>query len=456
MSITIKKNDEFETEILDITHEGFGVAKEDSFPIFIENAIPGEKVVLRITKVLKRFAYGRIMKWIETSEDRVEVTDTLGTRVGTMPLQHIKYEAQLKYKQKIVRDTLAREIDMIDIEVLPTLGAENPWSYRNKAQIPVREIHDQLETGFFKRGTHDLVPIENYHIQDPIIDEVILAVRDILRKYKIKAYDEDKHKGDIRHIIVRRGHYTDEIMVILVTRTENLKHSESIVEALVSQYPEIVSVVQNINTERTNVIMGRTVNVLYGNDWYEDELLGKRYKISSQSFYQVNALQTEVLYQKALEFADITGDDNVIDAYCGIGTISLNLADKAKHVYAVEVVPQAIDMAKDNANINNISNVDFVAGKAEDVMASWVSDGIEIDVIVVDPPRKGLDPKFIEASLKTSPKRIVYVSCNPATLARDLKIYQECGYTVELVQPVDMFPQTTHVETVVLMSRVDK
>ena len=450
--IRLKKNDTYDVEIIDITHEGFGVAKIEGFPIFIENTLPGEKIKMSVTKVLKKFAYGRVINFYETSKHRVEITDKVGTRIGTMPLQHMSYEYQLEFKRKLVHDTLSKMVDISHLEVKPTLGMENPWGYRNKAQIPVREINGILETGFFKRGSHDLIPIENFHIQDPKIDEAIVTVRDILRKHKSVAYDEEAHTGLIRHVIVRRGQITNDMMIILVTNGREFPQGEVIVQDIVGNIDNVVSVVQNINDQKTNTIMGRENNVLYGNDFYTDKLMGKTFSISSQSFYQVNSKQTEVLYQTAIELANVTNKDHVIDAYCGIGSISLNLADHAKHVYAVEIVPDAIVMAKFNAMENGIDNVDFEVGKAEDVMQEWVGDGLNIDVLVVDPPRKGLDDQFIQASIKSNPERIVYVSCNPATLARDLVSYTKAGYQIEAVQPVDMFPQTVHVETVVLLN----
>ncbi|WP_240915954.1 23S rRNA (uracil(1939)-C(5))-methyltransferase RlmD [Erysipelothrix sp. HDW6C] len=448
----IKKNKEYELEIIDLTYEGFGVAKIDGFPVFIENTLPQEIVNVVITKVLRKFAYGRALEIITPSPDRVEITDKVGTRIGTMPLQHMSYDLQLRFKQKMVRETLAKEIDMSGVEVHETLGMETPWGYRNKAQIPVRMIEGQLETGFFKRGTHSLIPIENYHIQDPKIDEAILKVRDILRSFDVHAYDENKHSGVIRHIIVRRGQFSEDMMIILVTNGNNLKPKEAITNAIQEAIPHLVSLVQNINAKKTNVIMGEENVVLYGNDFYTDDLMGKKFCISSQSFYQVNSKQTEVLYQKAIDLAELKPTDTVIDAYCGIGTISLNLAQHAKHVYGVEIVPDAIVMAKFNAIENNISNATFEVGKAEEVMVKWVEEGLNVDVLVVDPPRRGLDPQFIEASLKTTPKRIVYVSCNPATLTRDLAVYLENGYELMHVQPVDMFPQTVHVEVVISMT----
>ncbi|MEG0328194.1 MAG: 23S rRNA (uracil(1939)-C(5))-methyltransferase RlmD [Erysipelothrix sp.] len=451
----MNKNEHYQVEIIDLTYEGFGVAKVDGFPVFIENTIPGEVVEITILKVTKRFAFGKVLSWIKESEHRVEVTDAVGTRTGTMPLQHLSYTEQLKFKKDLVIKTLSKEVSLEDVTIHDTLGMDNPWNYRNKAQIPVREINGQLETGFYKKASHDLIPIENYHIQDSKIDEAIIIVRDILRQNNVKAYDEEHHRGNIRHIIVRRSELRNEIMIILVTK-ESKQLSQNIVKEITKEIPECVSIVQNINDKRTNVIMGNKQILLFGEDRYHDILLGKTFSISSRSFFQVNTHQTEVLYSKAIELAGVTSEDVVVDAYCGIGSISLNLADHAKHVYAMEIVEDAIVMAKENASNNNITNVTFEAGKAEEIMPRWVKEGLSIDTLVVDPPRKGLDINFIEASVKSNPERIVYVSCNPATLARDLKLYQERGYELKEVCPVDMFPQTVHVETIALLNKENK
>lgn len=454
MKYPVKKNEIHEVVIEDLTHQGYGVAKINGLSVFVENTLPQERVQIRIERIEKRFAFGKLLEIFSPSKDRVEVKDILQTRLGTMPLQHIAYPSQLQYKKKIVMDALARHIKLEGILIHDTIGMDDPFHYRNKAQIPVREINGQLETGFFKRGTHDLVPVENYQIQDKKIDEAILVIRDLLRHYQIKAYDEDNHRGLIRHIIVRKGHHTQEMMLIFVTNNQEFPFIENIIQDILTKLPNIVSIIQNINSAKTNVIMGKKQRILFGEDAYYDRLDDLVFAISAKSFYQVNSIQTEKLYAKALELAKISHDDVVIDAYCGIGTISLFAAKRAKHVYGVEVVPDAIEMAKCNQKMNQIENASFEVGKAEDIMKKWVKQGLEVDVLMVDPPRKGLEASFIESSIETNPKRIVYVSCNPQTLGRDLALYQKHGYIVQEVQPVDMFPHTTHVETVVLMSRL--
>ena len=452
--LPVTKNEKITVTFEDLTSQGMGVAKVDGYPLFIMDGLPGEKAIVKVTKVGKSYGYARIEERLNSSEDRIPARDTLGTRVGTMPLQHMRYGAQLAFKQNLLVQDLKRIAKLPHIEVLPTIGMDNPWGYRNKAQIPVRAGKDgKLVTGFFRRGTHELIPMENFHIQDPKIDEAIVKVRDILQEYGIKAYDEKKHIGNIRHIMVRRGHYTGEMMIVLVTRTAKLFPMSKIIPDILEALPEVVSIVQNVNPKRNNVIMGDETIVLHGEDVFHDDLLGHRFAISSKSFYQVNPVQTEKLYQLALDAAALTGEETVIDAYCGIGTISLALAEKAKHVYAMEIMPDAVEMAERNAKTNNIDNVTFEVGAAEEVMPKWVTDGIKADVIMVDPPRKGLEPSFIDAAVEVNPDRIVYVSCNPATLSRDLAIFSEKGYHAETVQPVDMFPQTLHVEAVVVMTK---
>ena len=330
----MKKNDRIEVQIEDLTYEGMGVAKVDGFPLFIENTLPGEKVVAHVLKLGKKFGYAKVVEWLSTSPDRIPLVDPNGTRVGTMPLQHMKYEAQLAFKQKQVKHVMNTIAKMPELEVRPTIGMEHPFGYRNKAQIPVRMVDGLLTTGFFKKNSHDLVPIEDFHIQDPEIDRIILVVRDILRNFAIEAYEE-KHTGDLRHIIVRRGLRTSQVMIILVTRTEKLIQKEAVVEQITQQLPEVVSIVQNIQPHQSNVIMGSQKKVLFGEDAFQEELMEFTFTISSRSFFQVNTVQTEVLYNEAIQAAGLTGDETVVDAYCGIGTMSLAFAKRAKKVYAM-------------------------------------------------------------------------------------------------------------------------
>ncbi|XJS11189.1 23S rRNA (uracil(1939)-C(5))-methyltransferase RlmD [Aerococcaceae bacterium WGS1372] len=451
--VPFKKNDAFTGTVEDITSQGQGVVKIEGYPFFIEGVITGELIRFRVNKAGKSFGYGRLVEILEESPDRVELTDRIGRQIGTMTLQHMSYEAQLKYKKHQVESAFQR-IGLFDnVEIRPVLGMEHPWEYRNKAQIPVRNIKGQLETGFFRKNSHDLVAVENFHIQHKEIDQAILVVRDILRKYEVPAYDEKAHRGLIRHVVVKRGHYTGQIMIVLVTNHSKFNNTEHITREITEQIPNVVSIIQNIQKNRTNVILGKENHVLWGKEYYEDKMLGLTFRISANSFYQVNTPQAEVLYQTAIEAAGLTGDETVLDAYSGIGSISLSLAKHAKDVFAMEIVPEAVEMARQNAAINNIDNAHFEAGRAEDWMARWNEEGIQFDVAVVDPPRKGLDPEFINALLKQKSERIVYVSCNPATLARDARMIVDGGYELKYVQPVDLFGQTPHVESVVLMTK---
>ncbi|MBG9984847.1 23S rRNA (uracil(1939)-C(5))-methyltransferase RlmD [Aerococcaceae bacterium DSM 111022] len=450
---TLKKNEYYDGVVVDLTSKGQGVVKIDNYPFFIEGVIPGEKVHFKAIKLNKKYGFGRLIRIDESSPDRVEITDPVGRQIGTMTLQHMSYDAQLQFKQKLVRDAFYKLGGFEDIEVRPTIGMEEPWGYRNKAQIPVRDIKGQLETGFYRRGTHNLIPVENFYIQDPEIDKIIVTIRDIMREYHVQPYDEKTVKGELRHIIVKRGHYTGQVMVTLVLNRKSLRNQQAIVEEIVEQVPGLVSLVANINTKNTNVILGKENKVLWGQEHYEDEMLGLTLRISPNSFYQVNTIQAERLYQEAINAAGLTGTETVLDAYSGIGSISLALARETAKVYAMEVVPEAIEMAEHNAALNEITNATFEVGKAEEVLPKWHEEGIKFDVAVVDPPRKGLDEAFIETLVTQQPERIVYVSCNPATCARDCRLIADAGYEIQHVQPVDLFCQTTHTESVVLLTK---
>ncbi|WP_155286484.1 23S rRNA (uracil(1939)-C(5))-methyltransferase RlmD [Lacticaseibacillus zhaodongensis] len=445
------KNEDIEVTISDLSYEGLGVAKVDGFPLFIDNALPGEVVLAHVTKVQKQYGFAFNKKLLKASPDRVDVHDRIYTQTGIAPLQHLSYPAQLKFKQKQIEELFSKQ--HLDIDVLPTIASPQTTGYRNKAQVPVRMVNGKLETGFFKRRSHTLLPITDFYIQEPEIDQAIELTRDLLRKYDIPAYDEARNQGVVRHVMVRRAYYTHMMMIVIVTRTKELPHADALIAQLTAKLPEVVSIVQNINPRRTNVILGKHSKTLWGRDYIEDELLGSTFRISAQSFYQVNPQQTENLYAKAVEAAELTGKETVIDAYSGIGTISLTMAKHAKQVYGVEIVPEAVNDARINARINGITNVTFKTGKAEDVMQQWQDDKLKADVLMVDPPRKGLAPEFIQAVGSMLPDRIVYVSCNPATLARDITLLAEFGYSAKQTQPVDMFPQTQHVESVTVLKR---
>ncbi|GEP21972.1 hypothetical protein FC71_GL000204 [Latilactobacillus sakei subsp. carnosus DSM 15831] len=446
IQVPVRKNEKLTVDIMDLTYEGMGVAKVDNYPLFIEGVLPDEQAEVEVTKVNKQYGFARLVNLLKKSPDRVESKANIYSQTGIAPLQHLAYPAQLTFKRNQILNVFQKA--HLDIPVQPTLGMADPTGYRNKAQVPVRFIDGALMTGFYRKHSHQVMPMEDFYIQDPKIDEAIKVVRDILRRFYIDPYNEDTHKGVLRTIMVRRGYYSHEMMIVFITRSKKLPAAREIAIEIKKALPEVVSIMQNVNAAQTNVIFGDQTKLIAGRDFIRDELMGLKFEISAQSFYQVNPVKTEVLYQKAIEAAELTGNETVIDAYSGIGTISLAVAKHAKQVYGVEVVESAVMDARHNAKINAIDNVEFTLGKAEDVMAQWQTDGLQVDALIVDPPRKGLEPSFIEAVGQLKPAKMVYVSCNPATLARDLDLLAAQGYQAEGTQPVDMFPQTLHVESV--------
>ena len=452
----LNKNAIVEVEIVDLTHEGAGVAKVDGFVFFVDNALPGEVIKMRVLKLKKNIGFGKVEEYVTLSPNRNQDIDATYLRSGIADFGHMTYEEQLKFKRKQVVDNLYKTAGISDVEVAETLGMDTPYAYRNKAQVPVRRVKGQLETGFYRKNSHDLIPIEDFLIQDKEIDKLIVFVRDLLRRYDLKPYDEKEQTGLIRHLVVRRGHYSGQMMLVFVTTRPKVFRIDQVIAKITEAFPSVVSIIQNINDKNTNAIFGKEFRTLYGQDTITDRMLGNDYEISAQSFYQVNTEMAEKLYQTAIDFSDLNSDSIVIDAYSGIGTIGLSFAKQVKEVYGVEVIETAVEDAKKNAERNGITNAHYVAYSAENAMAKWSKDGIKPDVIIVDPPRKGLTESFIKASVAMQPEKITYVSCNPATMARDIKLYQELGYELKQVQPVDLFPQTHHVECVVLMSRVEK
>ncbi|MDM1015664.1 23S rRNA (uracil(1939)-C(5))-methyltransferase RlmD [Clostridium perfringens] len=456
----VEKNKEYIFDIISQGYEGEGIAKIDNkYPIFIEGALKGEKVKVRIVKVNKNFAYGKLMEVLEPSEERVNPPCAIYKRCGGCKLQHASYKAQLDFKWDRVKDCVSK-IGKLDPSIVKyPLGMENPWRYRNKVQLPIGLINGEVKIGFFAPRSHDIIDMESCLIQDEIGDKVVKLTREWIEKFNIRPYNVDgeyDEKGIVRHIMIRRGFTTNEVMVVLVTNGENLPHKEEFVDLMVKNIPGIKSVIQNINSKKTNVILGLESKTLWGEDTISDYIGDFRFNISPLSFFQVNPIQTEVLYGKALEYANLTGNEEVFDAYCGTGTITLFLSQKAKKVYGVEIIPQAIDNAWINAKENKVENVEFFVGESEVVIPDLINKGVKADVVVVDPPRKGCDKKLLDAITNIDAKKIVYVSCDPSTLGRDLKVLEENGYKTLEVQPVDMFPNTAHVECVVLMSRVEK
>ncbi|AMN34577.1 23S rRNA (uracil(1939)-C(5))-methyltransferase RlmD [Clostridium perfringens] len=448
----VEKNKEYIFDIISQGYEGEGIAKIDNkYPIFIEGALKGEKVKVRIVKVNKNFAYGKLMEVLEASEERVNPTCAIYKRCGGCKLQHASYKAQLDFKWDRVKDCVSK-IGKLDPSIVKyPLGMENPWRYRNKVQLPIGLINGEVKIGFFAPRSHDIIDMESCLIQDEIGDKVVKLTREWIEKFNIRPYNVDgeyDEKGIVRHIMIRRGFTTNEVMVVLVTNGEKLPHKEEFVDLMVKNIPGIKSVIQNINSKKTNVILGLESKTLWGEDTISDYIGDFRFNISPLSFFQVNPTQTEVLYGKALEYANLTGNEEVFDAYCGTGTITLFLSQKAKKVYGVEIIPQAIDNAWINAKENKVENVEFFVGESEVVIPDLINNGVKADVVVVDPPRKGCDKKLLDAITNIDAKKIVYVSCDPSTLGRDLAILEENGYKTLEVQPVDMFPNTAHVENV--------
>lgn len=450
----MQKNQIVELEITDLSYEAMGVAHYEGLTIFVNNALPGEIVKAKILKVKRKFAFAKIEKIIKESPDRVKVKLNQWVQTGLASLAHIKYDKQLEFKRNQVVNLL-HKADLDQIKVDQTLPSPEETGYRNKAQVPVRMVNSQLEIGFFRRHSHDLVPLTNFFTTDPEIDRVLIAVRDILRKYKVPAYDEIHNKGEVRYLDVRRSKATGEIMVILVCLHRDFPQLPK-VAAEISQIPDVSSIILNHNPKKTNVILGKNDYVVFGEDHITDKIADVKFRISPQSFFQINSLQTPRLYNLAIEKADLKPEDVVIDAYSGIGTIGLSVAKHVKAVRGMEVIKPAVDDANANAKLNGITNAEYVVGKAEEVMPRWANEGLKTDVIFVDPPRKGLTPEFIDAAVKTNPKKIVYISCNPATQVRDLQLFREQGYDFNEIDPVDMFPQTPHVESVAVLERVEK
>lgn len=452
-NIPVEKNKDYIVNITGMGHSGEGVGKFEGFTIFVPEALIGEEVKARIVKVQKNFAFGKLIEIVKPSEDRMMPACGIYKRCGGCQIQHLSYNAQLQFKKQRVLDSLTRIGKLEGIEVLTPLGMNNPFRYRNKVQLPVREQRGEVVIGFYAQRSHDIIDMETCQIQDETADKAAQLTKKWMKEYNIPAYSEETGRGTVRHIMLRRGFRTGEVMIVLITNTKELPHKKEFVELIRENIEGIKSIVQNINTKQTNVIMGLDNITLWGEDTITDYIGDFRFNISPLSFFQVNPTQTEVLYSKALEYADLTGNETVFDAYCGTGTISLFLAQKAKKVYGVEIVPEAIEDAKENARVNGVENVEFIVGESERVIPELIEKGIKADVVVVDPPRKGCEESLLHAIAGIKPERVVYVSCDPGTLARDLGILDELGYRTEKVQPVDMFPQTMHVENVALIVR---
>ena len=479
--LPVNKNDEVMLDIIGMTHEGEGVGRVEGFTLFVQGALPGEKVRAKVLKTKKQYGYAKLLNLVEASSARIAAPCEIYDQCGGCQLQHMDYTAQLAWKRQLVVDNLERigklrvagvgevaegaqknsanDSGITDgaiigtgvahsegILVRPTLGMDEPWRYRNKAQVPIGVTEGGLVGGFYARGSHRIIDMETCLIQHEDNDDVVATVKGIGRELGISAYNEETGRGLLRHVVVKKAFRTGEMMLVLVTNGRDIPHLDAWIGIIREQLRNVVSICQNVNTQRTNVIFGSETRVLWGRDVIYDYIGDVQFAISARSFYQVNPAQTEVLYGKTVEYAGLTGNETVIDAYCGIGTISLFLAQHAAKVYGVEIVPEAIEDARANAKLNEMKNVVFEVGASEDVIPNWKEQGITADVIVVDPPRKGCDPRLLETILAMKPERVVYVSCNPSTLARDLRVLEDGGYTTVEVTPVDMFPHTVHVE----------
>ena len=447
----IRKNQEYIVDVIDNGYEGEGIAKIDTFTIFIPGAIKGEKVKIIIVKVLSSHAFGKIIEVIEPSKDRQEPDCKTYKRCGGCNLRHIKYEETLKMKQNAVQSLVNKTLKN-KVQVQKTVGMNEPFHYRNKAQYPLGiDKEGNPIIGVFANRTHEVIQMENCLIQNSRTEEIAKFILKFIKENNISIYNEATRKGIFRHIVIKVGVKTGQIMCVLVINSNVIPKEKELVKILIDRFPDIKTIIKNINMKNTNVIMSEKNENIYGDGYIEDILGEYKFKISPLSFYQVNPIQAEKLYNIAIEKANISKSDMAFDLYCGIGTISMFMAKYANKVYGIEIVEEAIKMAKDNAKINNVSNVEFLAGDVEIVLDKLVNkNNISADVILVDPPRRGLDMTSINNILKVKPKKFIYISCNPATLVRDLKEFENL-YNINEIIPVDMFPFTSHVECCALL-----
>ncbi|MCL6663773.1 MULTISPECIES: 23S rRNA (uracil(1939)-C(5))-methyltransferase RlmD [Paenibacillus] len=518
--LPVSKNEETVIDIIGMNHDGEGVGRANGYTLFVQGALPGETVRVRVMKTKKQYGYAKLLEIVKASPDRVSAPCPIYDQCGGCQIQHMSYAGQLAWKRQLVVDNLQRigklnvmvedaetlasnvqddkegaeqrvhddasvgeanqttelatsevqkngsnrirlrlegvmneEDTEQGIRVLPTMGMDEPWRYRNKAQVPIGAAEGGLVGGFYAKGSHRIIDMESCLIQHEHNDEVVAKVKEIGSHFGISVYNEETGRGLLRHVVVKKAFRTGEMMLVLVTNGRDIPYKDEWIGSIREAIPHVASICQNVNKKQTNVIFGDETLVLWGRDVIYDYIGDVQFAISARSFYQVNPVQTEVLYGKTVEYAGLSGKETVIDAYCGIGTISLFLAQHADQVYGVEIVPEAIEDARSNALLNDMKNVKFEVGASEDVIPRWKEQGIEADVIVVDPPRKGCDPRLLETILEMKPERVVYVSCNPSTLARDLRVLEDGGYRTVEVTPVDMFPHTVHVESVAMLVR---
>ncbi|MFS0860635.1 23S rRNA (uracil(1939)-C(5))-methyltransferase RlmD [Paenibacillus taichungensis] len=464
--LPVSKNEESVIDIIGMNHDGEGVGRANGYTLFVQGALPGETVRVRVMKTKKQYGYAKLLEIVKASPDRVSAPCPIYDQCGGCQIQHMSYVGQLAWKRQLVVDNLQRigKLNVLvedaegaeqqGIRVLPTMGMDEPWRYRNKAQVPIGAAEGGLVGGFYAKGSHRIIDMDTCLIQHEHNDEVVAKVKELGSHLGISAYNEETGRGLLRHVVVKKAFRTGEMMLVLVTNGRDIPHKDAWIGSIREAIPHVASICQNVNKKQTNVIFGDETRVLWGRDVIYDYIGDVQFAISARSFYQVNPVQTEVLYGKTVEYAGLSGKETVIDAYCGIGTISLFLAQHADQVYGVEIVPEAIEDARSNALLNEMKNVKFEVGASEDVIPRWKEQGIEADVIVVDPPRKGCDPRLLDTILEMKPERVVYVSCNPSTLARDLRVLEDGSYRTVEVTPVDMFPHTVHVESVAVLVKL--
>lgn len=447
-------NKEYIVDIVDVGQGGVGIGKYNGFTVFVEGGLIEDKLKVKITNSKKKYAVGEIVEIIDESPYRVnrECDESL-KECGGCQIQELDYKKQLDIKTNEVKQTISRIGKLENVVIHETIGMDVPFRYRNKAQFPIGKKNGETVLGFYKKKSHEIIPSNKCVIQHDLNDKILQIVKTYIDNYKISVYDESNHTGLIRHLVTKIGFKTGEVMVVLVINGNKLPNTQELIHVLKENIPGFKTLVLNINKEKTNAILGRNNKTVYGDGRINDYIGELVFEISPLSFFQVNPIQTEVLYNKALEYANLKENDVVFDIYCGIGTISLFLAEKANKVYGIEIVEDAIKDAKRNADLNNLNNTEFYAGKAEEVVPRLYKEGKKANVVVVDPPRKGCDEKVLDTIVSMKPNRVVYVSCNPSTLARDLKYLDQKGYKCVEIQPVDMFPHTMHVECVALIEK---
>lgn len=450
----VEKNVHYKIEITGVSSDGNGIGTVDGFTVFVPMTVTGDIVEVVVVKVLSRYAIGRALNLISPSPMRTAPICPVYKRCGGCHLQHIDYKAQLEIKKGFIVSAMERIGGFKGIDVQDVIGMKTPQRYRNKCVFPVgKDRNGEVQSGFYAKRSHEIIPVDDCMVGSEINKKIVDAIKAYMKEVKVSVYDEEDHKGLVRRVFIRDGKVSGEIMVVISINGKSLPQKEKLIERLTAISENIVSIYININESRGNTVLGLENKLIFGKSVITDTLCGIDFEISPHSFYQINPVMTEKLYGKALGFAEITKNDNVLDVYCGIGTISLAAAKKAKVVTGVEIVEQAIEDAKKNAENNGIENARFFADSAENAVPKLISEGLSPDIVILDPPRKGSDEATLKAIASAEPKRIVYVSCNVATLARDAKFLSELGYTPAKCIGVDMFPHTSHVETVVLLQR---